>query len=151
MADNLDPTPGDQPKSITDVLAQSTSGKSSEIPTHVKKDIAKRKAKEPPSDKFTKDKDELVTIKEYHALMADRPIKFGPKTTGFVRDGGKTNGHPCLKCVHWFMGHASDNMTCEIVRVSDTDDKIHDDDTCKLWSEDGQTLPLLESEENTAA
>lgn len=150
MADNLDPTPGDEPKSLTDVLAGSASSKSSEIPSHVKKDVAKRKSKEPATDKFTKDKDELVTIDELNALVADRPIKFGPKTSGFVRGGGK-NGSPCLQCVRWYNSPASAHTTCEIVRVSDEDDQVKADDTCKLFSQDGKTLPLLEKKEDTEA
>jgi hypothetical protein len=146
MASKLDPTPGSEPKPA--------------IPGFVKKDVAKRKAKEPPADKFTRDKDELVTEEEYHALMADRPVKFGPKTSGFVRGGGKTNGSPCSHCIHFYESRAAaiamekaTHGTCELVRESDSRDEVMADDTCKLFSKDGLTLPLLkeESEETPEA
>lgn len=155
MDDNstLDPTPGNPPPpSVTDILAGSSSRKPSAIPDNVKKDVAKHKAKEPPAQKFTRDKEELVTIEEYHKMMEDRPVKFGPKTSGFVRGGGKKDiATTCLHCVHYYTSPASAHSTCEIVRESDEKDQVMADDTCKLFSKDGQTLPLLESEEETEA
>jgi hypothetical protein len=145
MADRLSPIPGSEPKPLSDVLASSTTRKAS-VPDAVKRDVAKRKAKEPPADKFTKDSDNLITIEEYHKLMEDRPVKFGPKTSGFVRGGG-SNGSPCLHCVHWYTSPASAHTTCEIVRVSDSDDQVKADDFCKLFTQDGKTLPFLKEEE----
>jgi hypothetical protein len=145
MASRLDPTPKDTPKNLSDVLAGSASGKASSVPGFVKKDVAKRKAKEPPADKFTRDKEEMVTAEEVTALIADRPIKFGPKSSGFVRGGG-SNGYPCLQCVRWYNSPASAHTTCEIVRISDLDDQVKADDTCKLFSKNGQEMPLLKEE-----
>src|SRR6202051_118583 len=106
MASKLDPTPGSEPKPG--------------IPGFVKKDVAKRKAKEPPAQKFTQDKDQLVTIEEYHALMEDRPKQFGPKHSGLVRGGGKADPETaCLHCVHFYSSPASAHTTCEVVRESD--------------------------------
>lgn len=150
MASRLSPIPGSEPKPLSDVLASSTTRKAS-VPDSVKRDVAKRKAKEPPAQKFTKDKDELVTIEEYHALMEDRPVKFGPKSTGFVRGGGKKDPeHACARCVHFYESHAAaiaigkpTHATCETTRESDDRDEIMADDTCKLWSANGKDLPLL--------
>lgn len=154
MASRLSPIPGSEPKPLSDVLASSTTRKAS-IPDSVKKDVAKRKAKEPPAQKFTRDKDELVTIEEYHALMEDRPIKFGPKSSGFVRGGGKKDPeHACGACVHFYnapiaaraMGKPT-HATCEVTRQSDSEDEIFAEDTCRLFSQDGINLPLLETDE----
>jgi hypothetical protein len=147
MASRLSPIPGSEPKPLSDVLASSTTRKAS-IPDSVKRDVAKRKSKEPPAQKFTKDKDDLVTIEEYHALMEDRPMKLGPKTSGFIRGGGKSNNETsCLHCVHFYTSPASAHSTCELVRESDEKDQVMADDTCKLFSKDGKTLPFLKEEE----
>jgi hypothetical protein len=155
MADNqkLDPTPGDTPKSLPDVLTGSMTGKA-EVPTHVKKEVAKRKPKEMPEQRFTKDSESPVTIEQYHSLMEDRPIKFGPTTAGLVRGGGK-KGNPCSSCIHWYTSPAMaialdkpSHSTCEIVRESDSADEIMADDTCNLFSKNGIDMPLLKSPEN---
>lgn len=147
MVDNLTPTPDQGPddEPINERLAKSA-GKPGIAPPHVKKEAAKKMA----GDTFTHDKDTPVTIEEYHRLMADRPIKFGLKSSGFTRDGGK-DGHPCLSCVHFYVSPASAHSTCEIVRVSDEDDQVKQDDTCKLWSNDGKALPLLENKKEAEA
>jgi hypothetical protein len=138
MASRLSPTPDEEREAPPS------------IPAHVKKGVAKQKSKEPPEQKFTKDSDEPITIEQYNAMMQDRPVKFGPKTSGFKRGAGAAEGKPCSHCVHYYnspiaavaMGKAT-HGTCELVRVSDTEDNIEPDDYCHLWSEDGKTLPLL--------
>src|SRR5882762_3301449 len=92
---------GSDQKPLSDVLARSMTGKSSTTPAHVRKDVAKRKSKESPTDKFTQDSDIPVTEEQYRQLMNDRPKKFGPKMTGFIRGGG-SSGSPCSHCVHFY-------------------------------------------------
>jgi hypothetical protein len=156
MASRLDPTPSDSPKSLPEVLAGASTGKAT-VPGFAKKEVAKRKAKEPPKDQFTQDSDQPVTRQQYEAMMTDRPVKFGPKTSGFVRGGG-SNGFPCSHCVHFYNSPVTaiamekpTHATCEVVRESSEKDEIEPNDTCKLFSKDGRTLPLLESEEGSEA
>ena len=140
----LDPTPGDQPKNLSDILAGAATGKAT-LPTHVKRDVSKRKAKEKEeTQKFTKDQDTLITSEQYFQLMQDRPIKFGATAVGYEKGGGK-NGNPCLTCIHYYVSPASNHTTCEIFRISDEQDQVAADDHCLFWSQDGKTFPLLAS------
>src|ERR1700739_1928045 len=146
--DELQPTPGsdtpdEPPPAVGIALAKGAASTPAAIPEHVKRGArsAKKPAEEPQG--FTRDKDTPVTLEEYTKMMEDRPIKFGPKTSGFQRNVGSTNGYPCAKCFHWYAAPQSQRSTCEIVRESDDEDTVEANDHCKLWSQDGKTFPLL--------
>lgn len=146
MASRLDPTPSDSPKSLPEVLAGASAGKAT-VPNFTKKEVAKRKAKEPPTQRFTKDQDTVITTDQYFQLMEDRPIKFGPKAVGYEKSGGKKDPKTaCLHCLHWYSSPGSGHTTCEIFRPSDEQDQVLADDTCMFWSQDGKTFPKLTTE-----
>src|ERR1700739_1223815 len=146
--DELQPTPGsdtpdEPPPAVGIALAKGATSTPAAIPEHVKRGArsAKKPAEEPQG--FTRDKDTPVTLEEYTKMMEDRPIKFGPKTSGFQRDIGEKNGYPCYHCLHFYSAPAANKSTCEIVRVSDTEDEVKANDHCRLWTKDGENIPLL--------
>lgn len=86
-----------------------------------------------------------ASLKEYQALLEERPRKFTAAEVQF----GIDPKHPCAGCLHYYIGVQAEAHVCEIYRPEKK--KIEDEDvppegSCRFWTVDGTTFPKLEKD-----
>jgi hypothetical protein len=87
----------------------------------------------------------MATMKEYEAMVSDRPEKFDAEEVNY-RDSEKTN-QKCGRCLHLFERKLDGLKTCEIFRSDVTDEEGVDEDyTCDFFTRNGTDFPLYEGD-----
>ena len=83
----------------------------------------------------------MITLDDYHELMADRPEKFTQDEVGY--SATPRYDQVCGECVHYFRNPATRHTTCEIMRPSSDTENVSHVGWCYYWTGDYKTFPLL--------
>jgi hypothetical protein len=86
-----------------------------------------------------------ISLKEYRAILEERPRKFSAKEVGFEP---VTREYPCGGCLHYYRGVQAEVSVCEIFRPKGPDETVPPEGSCRFWTIDGKTFPRLQSEED---
>lgn len=87
----------------------------------------------------------MATMKEYEAMVADRPEKFDAEEVNY-RDSEKP-AQKCGRCLHLFERRLDGLKTCEIFRSDETGvDGVDDSYVCQFFTRDGKDFPLYEGD-----
>jgi hypothetical protein len=88
----------------------------------------------------------LVTIDAYNRLVANRPYKFSGDEVNYRK---ADTDHTCENCLHLYKRAWDGYGVCEILRdgEGENEEPIKPDWVCDFNTVDGESFPLLESDD----
>jgi hypothetical protein len=89
----------------------------------------------------------MITLDEYHELIADRVVKVTPEEVGYEA-APEGSALRCAGCLNYYRRSIDNFAVCQIMRSEETDVRgVHPDWRCQFFTVDDDVFPLYEEGE----